>query len=95
MRTSEAHVMKFIERQKKIKWFGDLVRRDPAVSVGRACNMKMGTHRGRGRSRRRWIEAVTDTLQFHNTTIYQPTQHAQYLYWTPIIGQGIDAARHK
>ena len=49
-------------RQKRLKWFGHIARRDEAVEIRKVLKLKIG-QRKRGRPVKRWIDMVEENMR--------------------------------
>ena len=49
-------------RQKRLKWFGHIARRDEEVEIKKVFELKIG-QRKRGRSMKRWIDIVEEDMK--------------------------------
>ena len=49
-------------RQKRLRWFGHIVRRDEEAEIKKVFELKIEGRRKRGRPVKRWIDVVEETL---------------------------------
>ena len=50
-------------RQKRLRWFGHIVRRDEAVDIKKVLKLKIEGRRKRGRPVKRWIDVVEEDMK--------------------------------
>ena len=50
-------------REARLRWFGHMLRREGDEPVKMALEMKVEGHRGRGRSRQRWMDCVRTDME--------------------------------
>ena len=50
-------------RQKRLRWFGHIVRRDEEVEIKEVLKLKMKGWRKRGRPVKQWIEVVEEDMK--------------------------------
>ena len=49
-------------RQKRLRWFGHIVRRDEEVEIKKVLELKMEGQRKRGRPVKQWIDVIEDDM---------------------------------
>ena len=50
-------------RQKRLRWFGHIVRRDDGVEIKKVLELKMEGQRKRGRPVKQWIDVVEEDIR--------------------------------
>ena len=50
-------------RQKRLRWFGHIVRRDEEVEIKKVFELKIEGRRKRGRPVKRWIDVVEEDMK--------------------------------
>ena len=50
-------------RQKRLVWFGHIVRRDEEVEINKVFELKIEGQRKRGRPVKRWIDVVEEDMK--------------------------------
>ena len=50
-------------RQKRLRWFGHIARRDEEVEIKKGFELKIEGRRKRGRSVKRWIDVVEEDMK--------------------------------
>ena len=50
-------------RQKRLRWFGHIVRRDEEVDIKKVLELKLEGRRKRGRLVKRWIDMVEEGMR--------------------------------
>ena len=50
-------------RQKRMKWFGNIARRDEEVEIKKVFELKLEGRRKRGRPVKRWIDVVEEDMK--------------------------------
>ena len=50
-------------RQKRLRWFGHIVRRDEEVEIKKVFELKIEGRRKRGRPVKRWIDMVEEDMK--------------------------------
>ena len=50
-------------RQKRLQWFGQIVRRDEEVEIKKVFELKIEGWRKRGRPVKRWIDVVEENMK--------------------------------
>ena len=50
-------------RQKRLRWFGHIVRRDEEVEIKKVFELKIEGHRKKGRPVKRWIDVVEEDMK--------------------------------
>lgn len=53
--------VKYYIENKRVKWFGHLLRMNPEIPAAGACTSKTPGHRELGPQRKMWIDGVKDT----------------------------------
>ncbi|BFZ15028.1 hypothetical protein BsWGS_18067 [Bradybaena similaris] len=68
--------MDYIEKQK-IRWFGHLVRMNPAKPPLQTYTSRRPGYRAKGRPRKRWTDNIAEILIKHGMTMTDATQKAK------------------
>ena len=50
-------------RQKRLRWFGDIARRDEEMKIKKVFELKIEGRRKRGRPVKRWIDVVEEDMK--------------------------------
>ena len=50
-------------RQKRLRWFGNIVRRDEEVEIKKVFELKIEGRRKRGRPVKQWIDVVQEDIK--------------------------------
>ena len=53
-------------RQKRLRWFGHIVRRNEEVEIKKVLELKIEGWRKRGRPVKRWIDVVEEDMRNNN-----------------------------
>ena len=75
-------------QEKRLRWYGYILRRDEDHIISRATNMKVERRRKQGRPRRKWMDCVREDLEEKQS---RTEDAADRLRWKRVTTNGTPA----